>query len=164
MIDRINLFQRATCAGIPYFVIVVLASAAVPGCTNPGSEETAEADTVVPSLLGHWRGDDETTLVFQPDSSALWIFPGDVTPDTFTVQYRFDPQSPNPALDLLGFDRGFLEGQTLYCIVELPDDDQMRMDCEPGPENGQAAGVRPEAFDPEQTRTYTRRLTRSNEP
>lgn len=130
---------------------------AIPGCTNPEPENGTEPDATVPSLLGQWLGDDETTFVFAPDdSSAMWIFPGETAPDTFTVEYRFNSQAPIPTLDLRGFDRGFLAGRTLYCIVELRDNEQMRMDCEPGSEEDAAADVRPQAFDPEQTRTYRR--------
>lgn len=97
-------------------------------------------------------------LQFNPDGSALWIFEmpnSDTIPrDTFHIQYHYDTV-PNPdALDLSGFDHGFLKGKTLFGIAAFLGDSLLRFDSEPAPSDTNAADVRPFDFDPIQTQSY----------
>ena len=126
------------------FVIFVLVAS---GCTSEPEPAVDEED--VRALLGTWSADDTTRFVFYEDGRALWIL-GE-REDTFRIEYDYAPDAEPAHLNLSGFDRGFLRGRTLYCIVAFDSVAVFRMDCEPA--EGTEVDVRPDTFS-QTTMTY----------
>lgn len=110
------------------------------------TEETVDGErtTAARSLIGSWSAEDTTRFVFQENGKALWIFGQEATEDTFRITYDFDPDERPSHLDLSGFDRGFLEGQNLFCIIDFDSAAGFRLDCRPG--LPLAPEVRPDSF------------------
>ena len=131
-------------------LFVPLLGGALAGCAALGS--TAPPAEHANPLVGTWAGEDSTRFVFNSDGSALWVFESATPPDTFRLRYAFDATPDLDALDLAGFDRGFLAGRTLYCIVGFDSAEAFRMDCEPGVAGSRGA-ARPTAFTT-QTKSY----------
>ena len=103
-----------------------------------------ERTTAAGSLIGSWSAEDTTRFVFQENGNALWIFGPESIADTFRITYDFDPDERPRHLDLSGFDRGFLEGQNLFCIIDFDSAAGFRLDCRPGLPS--ASDVRPDSF------------------
>lgn len=133
-------------------VLIALLGTLMLGCADDPAP-VADADAVRP-LLGTWSAEDTTRFDFREEGEALWIFGDGADEDTFRIGYNFTPDSEPAGLDLTGFDRGFLEGRALYCIMALEADSLFRLDCEPGTEgNGGGTDVRPDTFT-QSTTTY----------
>lgn len=111
-----------------------------------------------PVLTGTWAGEDahgyRQTFIFMEDGAAKWVLEKEDFREVFEIRYDADFSAVPMRLDLSGFDRGPLEGRTLYGIVEFPDKLSFRFDCEPGPPDG-GDEVRPDSFT-EQTVHYRR--------
>ena len=107
-------------------------------------------------LTGRWVATSEnaegTSFVFGDDGTVLWLLP-----DTFHLRYETDPGASPRTLDLSGFDRGPLQGYVLYCIYEFPEDERLRLDCEPGVPGERGSRIRPKTFGAVQTQTFVRR-------
>jgi hypothetical protein len=107
-------------------------------------------------ILGNWTAEDADgrrhTMSFQKRGRALWVIEGGETSesegrsDSFEIRYVFDDESEPNTLDLTGFDRGQLQGKTLYCILEWPSAAAFRMDCAPGEPTAEGESVRPAGF------------------
>lgn len=119
------------------------------GCAEDGPEPTESEDAQ--ALIGTWSAEDTSRFVFDDAGEALWIFGEGAVEDTHRIRYAFDAAVEPAHLDLTGFDRGFLEGRTLYCIVAFDSVTVIRMDCEPG--SAADSGVRPDTFT-QRTTTY----------
>ena len=102
-------------------------------------------------LVGTWMGRDGraagTSMVFRSNGEALWIMP-----DTFRLQYRHTQLGARHHIDLSGFAGGPLAGRTLYCVGQMPTEDALRLDCEPGTDQG----VRPSTIDDAQVQVFRR--------
>jgi hypothetical protein len=105
------------------------------------------------TLLGSWDNGAGQRIIFQPDSVALWVINDPAARDTFRLRYATNFGANPPQLDLLGFDRGPLNGRNLYGIIALQDKKTMVVDFAPGP----TASVRPTAFNPSNAQTYTKK-------
>lgn len=103
-----------------------------------------------PAIPGTWRGSSPnaagTVLAFHDDGRLTWTFPAG------TVEARYTTRGHE--LDITDFSGGMLQGSALYCIHEFQTANRMRMDCERG-KPGQT-GVRPKAYDPQQTQVFER--------
>ena len=101
-------------------------------------------------LLDNWTAEDADgrrhTLSFQKRGRALWAIEGQGVNENFEIRYVFDDEPEPNTLDLTGFDRGQLQGKTLYCILEWQGDDAFRMDCAPGEPTAEGESVRPAGF------------------
>ncbi|HVF61432.1 MAG TPA: hypothetical protein VNJ70_16610 [Thermoanaerobaculia bacterium] len=101
-------------------------------------------------ILGNWTAEDADgrrhTLSFQKRGRALWAIEGQGVDENFEIRYIFDDESELNTLDLTGFDRGQLQGKTLYCILEWPSAAAFRMDCAPGEPTAEGESVRPAGF------------------
>ncbi len=101
-------------------------------------------------IRGNWTAEDADgrrhTLSFQPRGRALWAIEGQGVDEDFEIRYAFDDESEPNTLDLTGFDRGQLQGKTLYCILEWPSAAAFRMDCAPGEPTAEGESVRPAGF------------------
>jgi len=99
------------------------------------------------ALVGVWKGVTANartwTLTLREGGTATW----DLGRSAFEVGYRFTPTATPLALDLFGFDRGPLQGMTLFGIVER-NGDRLRWDAEPSPLGGDGVGRRPTSFRP----------------
>ena len=101
-------------------------------------------------IRGNWTAEDADgrrhTLSFQNRGRALWAIEGQGVNESFEVRYVFDDESEPNRLDLTGFNRGQLQGKTLYCILEWPSAAAFRMDCAPGEPTAEGQSVRPAGF------------------
>ena len=101
-------------------------------------------------ILGNWTAEDADgrrhTLSFQKRGRALWAIEGQGVDEDFEIRYVFDDESEPNTLDLTGFDRGQLQGKTLYCILDWPSAAAFRMDCAPGEPTVEGESVRPAGF------------------
>ena len=101
-------------------------------------------------ILGNWTAEDADgrrhTLSFQKRGRALWAIEGQGVNEDFEIRYVFDDESEPNTLDLTGFDRGQLQGKTLYCILEWPSAAAFRMDRAPGEPTAEGESVRPADF------------------
>lgn len=101
-------------------------------------------------ILGNWTAEDADgrrhTMSFQKRGRALWAIEGQGVDEDFEIRYIFDDESESNTLDLTGFDRGQLQGKTLYCILEWPSAAAFRMDCAPGEPTAEGESVRPAGF------------------
>lgn len=120
-----------------FLMVLVLA-----GCTS--ESQRAVYDDDARALIGTWTADDTTRFVFNEDGSAVWIIGTGDREDAFEIEYDYAAEVEPAHLDLSGFDRGFLRGRTLYCIVAFDSVSVFRMDCEPG--EGVEVDVRPDTF------------------
>lgn len=130
-------------------MLLAAAGFALAGCAEDVPEQTGSEE--VRALLGMWSASDTTRFAFGDDGEALWIFGEGAVEDTFRIRYAYDGSVEPAHLDLTGFDRGFLEGRTLFCIVAFDSVSVFRMDCEPG--QPAESGVRPDTFT-QRTTTY----------
>ncbi len=103
------------------------------------------------SPVGVWSGTDARggtqTWTFRDDGTATWRFAG--SGEAFEVRWRLDAATTPHCLDVTGFDRGPLQGKTLFGIAEFTPVGTLRWDCEPGPADAGGDGVRPTAFTPQ---------------
>jgi hypothetical protein len=113
----------------------------------------ASCKATAPSLYGTWDNGAGQHMIFQPDGQALWVINDPVARDTFRLRYNTNFSARPPQLDLLGFDRGPLNGRNLYGIVEFNSKKTMVVDFEPGP----TETVRPTSFNPTQAQTYSKK-------
>ena len=101
-------------------------------------------------ILGNWTAEDADgrrhTFSFQKRGRALWAIEGEGVNENFEIRYVFDDESEPNKVDLTGFDRGQLQGKTLYCILEWQGADAFRMDCAPGAPTIEGESVRPADF------------------
>jgi hypothetical protein len=101
-------------------------------------------------ILGRWLGHNEraagTTLEFRANGEATWMLA-----DTFQVSYRHAVLGSRHHLDL-SLAAGPLAGRTLYCLGQMPSEDVLRLDCEPGTD----PSVRPATIDEAQVQTFRR--------
>ena len=101
-------------------------------------------------IRGNWTAEDADgrrhTLSFQQRGRALWAIEGQGVDEDFEIRYVFDDESEPNTLDLTGFDRGQLQGKTLYCILDWPSAAAFRMDCAPGEPTAEGESVRPADF------------------
>lgn len=122
--------------------MVVFIGSVAAGCASEPERTVSEEEAR--ALIGTWTADDTTRFIFAEEGEALWIFGDGVDEDTFSIRYDYVPNAQPARLDLSGFERGFLRGRTLYCIVELDVDAQFTLDCEPG--GMEESDVRPDTF------------------
>jgi hypothetical protein len=123
----------------------LLAGAAlVAACASMSSMDD---DTLVGTWVGQQGRAAGTSIVFRDDGEAIWMLP-----DTFHVQYRHIALGARHHIDISGFSGGPLAGRTLYCVGQMPTEDTLRMDCEPGND----PGVRPASIDDAQAQVFTR--------
>ena len=101
-------------------------------------------------IRGNWSAEDADgrrhTLSFQNRGRALWAIEGQGVDENFEIRYVFDDEPEPNTLDLTGFDRGQLQGKTLYCILDWPSAAAFRMDCAPGEPTAEGESVRPADF------------------
>lgn len=101
-------------------------------------------------IRGNWSAEDADgrrhTLSFQQRGRALWAIEGQGVDENFEIRYVFEDETEPNTLDLTGFDRGQLQGKTLYCILEWPSAAAFRMDCAPGEPTEEGKSVRPAGF------------------
>lgn len=128
--------------------LIILLTAVV-GCAPEPEESVSEEEAR--ALIGTWTADDTTRFVFDEEGEALWIFGEGADEDTFRIDYDYGAAHEPAHLNLTGFDRGFLRGRTLYCIVAFDSVSAFRLDCEPGAPA--ASGARPDSFT-RKTMTY----------
>lgn len=121
----------------PYILFVLL----LWSCTSEMSDAERRENA---RLIGSWSAEDTTRFVFLENGEALWIFGRESLEDTFRISYHYDPRGIRSSLDLSGFDRGFLKGRTLFCLIDLDSAAGFRLDCRPG--LAQENGVRPDTF------------------
>jgi hypothetical protein len=126
----------------PAYTLFILCALLLWSCTAEKSD--GERTTAARSLIGSWSAEDTTRFVFLENGEALWIFGRESIEDTFRITYDFDPGERPSHLDLSGFDRGFLEGRNLFCIMDFDSTAGFRLDCRPG--LPQESGVRPGSF------------------
>lgn len=124
------------------FVPLILAAALLAACAAHEHEE----------LLGAWTAEDAEsrrhTFTFEPRGRATWAVEGGGVDEDFAIRYVYDHEPAPHHLDLSGFERGPLQGQTLYCILEWEgsEADAFRLDCEPGEPTAEGARARPADF------------------
>lgn len=126
-----------------------LMACSMAGCTSDPQQTVDEEDAR--ALIGTWTADDTTHFVFNDEGDALWIIGTGARADTFHIDYDYAAETEPAHLDLSGFDRGFLRGRTLRCIVAFDSVSVFRMDCEPS--DGTEVDVRPDTFS-QKTLTY----------
>ena len=90
-----------------------------------------------PEFAGTWleRGPagQEAEWEFGEDGSLSWTVIGQETGGHQGLRYEVISTGNPHELNITGFDREPMAGQTLYCIAVLPDEQNMRLDCRPGP-------------------------------
>ncbi|MBW2494874.1 MAG: hypothetical protein JRE43_08980 [Deltaproteobacteria bacterium] len=100
-----------------------------------------------PTLLGHWRhvGQDGQTdeLIFHRDGTVIWRSTEEDLPSTMGLRYEMDLSVVPHRLDIDGFERGPLEGQTLFGIFEFEGRYALVWDAQPGPADANGAELRP---------------------
>ena len=103
------------------------------------------------AILGRWIGQGGraagTSLEFRSDGTAIWMLS-----DTFQLEYRHSALGARHHIDLGGFAGGPLAGRTLYCLGQMPTEDTLRLDCEPGTD----PSARPATIDDDQVQVFTR--------
>ncbi len=134
---------------LSFVALIVLVVSATSACTSESQRSVSVEEAR--AFIGNWRAEDTTRFVFGEEGEALWIFGDDADEDTFQIQYDYTPNVEPAHLDLSGFDRGFLRGRTLYCIVAFDSVSVFRLDCEPG--KAADEDVRPDTFT-QKTMTY----------
>lgn len=108
------------------------------------------------NYLDHtWSGEEgNQIMIFDGDSSLIWIFHEPTLSDTFLVHYRLNEATTPNQLDLYDFSSGILKGKVLAGIVQNFSGDSIQVDFEPAESFAEADSLRPRAFDPEQKRIF----------
>ena len=103
-------------------------------------------------ILGTWNGQEGraagTSMEFDSDGSATWTIGG----EEYRLTYRYSALGSRHHVDLAGFTAGPLAGRTLYCLGQMPDEDTLRLDCEPGND----PSARPATIDDAQVQIFRR--------
>lgn len=124
--------------------LTALAATLLAGCATVTASDPADV------IIGRWRGENDraagTTMEFRRNGEATWM-----TTDTFQVTYRHSVLGGRHHLDL-SLGTGPLAGRTLYCLGQMPSEDVLRLDCEPGTD----ASARPSTIDETQVQTFRR--------
>jgi hypothetical protein len=105
-------------------------------------------------LAGTWSNGEGQQLVFEPSGRARWLTRFGSSYDTVSFAFELDCRKKPAALDMKNFQGGPYIGRTLYAILEWTSDTSFRLRYEPGDDDS----ARPEAFDPEQTQRFVRRV------
>lgn len=103
-------------------------------------------------ILGTWQNKQGQTLIFNRDSSALWLFDSPTGVDTFFINYKTNFDTEPNQLDLYNFQVGPLAGKALFGIVEFTNG-SFKCDFEAGTD----PEIRPKNFDVKESQTYYRK-------
>jgi len=122
----------------------------IPGC--------AKRSQIVGTWIGESPYAEGWVLVLREDGTATWSMQTPDFSDAFELTYRFDDTVSPHQFDLMGFDHGMLEGQTLFGILEFKESDSFWWDAEPG-SVGNGDRIRPTVFVPDQFRIMTRKTS-----
>jgi len=117
--------------------------------TTSQKEETVSLSKE--ALLGTWSNNNQSgeMFIFSEEGKAQWVLPGENKPDTFEINYIFEPSVSPKHLDLYNFTSGQLNGNTLYGIAEFRDG-SIKVDFEPGKD----ATARPAFFNEKDAQIY----------
>lgn len=102
-------------------------------------------------ILGVWEGEDVEGTVnrlnFSKGGRLRWHFWAPGYDERFELEYRLDSSANPTRLDVHGFNRGFLEGLTLYGILEFRQDGTVKVEFERGPSDiDEGEALRPTRF------------------
>lgn len=131
-----------------FYIIISIFMLTVNACSENNSKINEES-----RLIGKWNATDaqgvEQVLQFRERNYALWIFNLE-NPDTLYIRYKLDTNSVPYHLDLMEFRRGPFKGHSLYAIVDMMNENKMKIDGKVG----DSPDVRPESFSEKNTLVY----------
>lgn len=110
--------------------------------TNPACKE----------IQGVWTDREGREIVFMEHGKALWLNRFGQMIDTVQLVFELNCSTKPASIDLKQFNAGPFLGKTLFGIIEFSGDTLFRL-CY---ETGQEPGIRPTAFDPDQTAKFFR--------